>query len=370
MELFRNLSLSAKIISLPLMVTLFLLVLGLTSYFRLEQIGGNVGHIADVLAKETNEATHLMKNVLQKDRLVQTYLKTGDEALVAQFQELEGENQATIARTKDLIRDSDRTRLLEEIVQQNAEYSSAFVSKVASNTRTQIEVSEDLLNNKGPLIEQTLTDIVETAFASQATEVANSAGTTLKEFLLARLYLFKYLAGNSTTDLERVRLQLLATENGFLDMEAVLTSQRHQRWAQVVRTTMQEYSRGVETVASAVQARDQALVEVIDVNGSRIVENTNRLEEAVWADLYKNTDEVKGIVSTTSKTTIGLTLAAALLGMVLALLVGRAITRPLVKMTAVAKRIALGDIDQKIEHRSGDEVGALADSYRDLIGYK
>jgi methyl-accepting chemotaxis protein len=47
----------------------------------------------------------------------------------------------------------------------------------------------------------------------------------------------------------------------------------------------------------------------------------------------------------------------------------RAITRPLSNMANVASGIARGDIDQKLEHHSEDEVGKLADSFRDLTEY-
>jgi methyl-accepting chemotaxis protein len=45
------------------------------------------------------------------------------------------------------------------------------------------------------------------------------------------------------------------------------------------------------------------------------------------------------------------------------------ITRPLAQVQNAAERIALGDINQKVEHRSGDEVGALAESFRSLLAY-
>jgi methyl-accepting chemotaxis protein len=47
----------------------------------------------------------------------------------------------------------------------------------------------------------------------------------------------------------------------------------------------------------------------------------------------------------------------------------RSITRPLAKMTTFANGISLGDFSQPIEHRSEDELGVLADSFRQLQRY-
>jgi methyl-accepting chemotaxis protein len=63
---------------------------------------------------------------------------------------------------------------------------------------------------------------------------------------------------------------------------------------------------------------------------------------------------------------LGVSFVAALS---LSLLVTFSITKPLAKMTHAAARIAEGDVDQEIAHRGGDEIGALADSFRGMIGY-
>jgi methyl-accepting chemotaxis protein len=55
--------------------------------------------------------------------------------------------------------------------------------------------------------------------------------------------------------------------------------------------------------------------------------------------------------------------AAVLLGV----LITRSITIPMNQMTKVADQIALGDIDQNIDHKSGDEIGVLADSFRRMV---
>lgn len=50
-------------------------------------------------------------------------------------------------------------------------------------------------------------------------------------------------------------------------------------------------------------------------------------------------------------------------------LLSRLITRPIGAVTRAAAAIARGDVDQEILHRSTDEIGDLADGFRDLVGY-
>lgn len=53
----------------------------------------------------------------------------------------------------------------------------------------------------------------------------------------------------------------------------------------------------------------------------------------------------------------------------LGLFVTMSITKPMTKMAEAAQKISVGDIEQNIDHRSGDEIGALADSFRQMIDY-
>jgi methyl-accepting chemotaxis protein len=64
---------------------------------------------------------------------------------------------------------------------------------------------------------------------------------------------------------------------------------------------------------------------------------------------------------------ITLVLAGILLGFGLGVYISRSISRPLGLIAEAAKNIALGDVNQKIEYHSGDEVGSLADSFRAVI---
>jgi methyl-accepting chemotaxis protein len=62
-----------------------------------------------------------------------------------------------------------------------------------------------------------------------------------------------------------------------------------------------------------------------------------------------------------------LVVAGVLLGLSLGVFISRSISKPLGLIASVAKRIAEGDVNQKIEYRGGDEVGVLAESFRAVI---
>jgi len=63
----------------------------------------------------------------------------------------------------------------------------------------------------------------------------------------------------------------------------------------------------------------------------------------------------------------GITAAAMVVAIGLALLFARGATRPLIAMQDAARRIAVGDLDQHVDVRSKDEIGRLGDAINQMI---
>ena len=66
---------------------------------------------------------------------------------------------------------------------------------------------------------------------------------------------------------------------------------------------------------------------------------------------------------------VGFVIGAVLIGVFVAFIIARGISKPVSSMAFVAGEIAKGDIDHTIELVSKDEIGGLADAFRQLIDY-
>jgi len=64
-----------------------------------------------------------------------------------------------------------------------------------------------------------------------------------------------------------------------------------------------------------------------------------------------------------------LVVGGVLLGLGLGVFISRSISKPLAQLAETAKHISLGDVNQEVNYRAGDEVGSLAESFRGLVGY-
>lgn len=141
---------------------------------------------------------------------------------------------------------------------------------------------------------------------------------------------------------------------GTPDFDRVATSK------QAIKEVRSEHGRRFMLSLSPVAADETCLschtdLKVGDATGYLGYE---RWADAEYRDLSKG--QIAGIVT-------GI-LTMLLSGVVLSVIVRRT-TRPLLAMASAAQQIAIGDIEQTVDYRSEDEIGALADSFRAMTEY-
>ena len=90
----------------------------------------------------------------------------------------------------------------------------------------------------------------------------------------------------------------------------------------------------------------------------------------VKEDNAKRTAETTNETYRSSRTyMLILIFGGVLVGVGLGYFISRGIAKPVGELAQVANKIALGDVNQNVEYRSGDELGSLADAFRALVGY-
>ena len=102
----------------------------------------------------------------------------------------------------------------------------------------------------------------------------------------------------------------------------------------------------------------------------------------IWSPMYDSEKEILGYVdieftkaylldqaAVTSKAALFITIILVLLVIGLGLFTGHTMTKPVMRLTAIAEKVSQGDIDCDIDIKSNDEIGILADSFRNLVSY-
>ena len=126
-----------------------------------------------------------------------------------------------------------------------------------------------------------------------------------------------------------------------------------------------------------------AAVETIDNMFVQVHENKNRMDNTY----DQLTEEALAVVDVISRIQVGqeekmhsaqassismmiiFLVGAVALGVAIAFVIARGISKPVSNMATIAQEIAVGDINHDIKFTSKDEVGMLANSFRGLIDY-
>ena len=112
-----------------------------------------------------------------------------------------------------------------------------------------------------------------------------------------------------------------------------------------------------------------AMAELDKNVGGKFRESIRKVQQVA----LKETEQLDTESDATARSAFVTLVIALILGVVVAVVLGlmisRAITKPLDEMTHVAEALAEGDLTREVDHHSSDEIGKLAESFRQMIGF-
>lgn len=183
-----------------------------------------------------------------------------------------------------------------------------------------------------------------------------------------------YIITGDRKFLEEFNNQSRHVENDFKEIEALRLSEKEKE----LISDLHAYSDGVRTAALKIfEIEDPAgnpkaieLMKEMDYKyaapaAEKLVELVGFIKEK-RAAASKNAADARFLMNLTI--VIGSILAACI-SIAIAFLIARSISRPIGEISAAAQKISKGELDGDLTVKSDDEIGVLADSFRDMTQY-
>ena len=241
-----------------------------------------------------------------------------------------------------------------------------FMKNLAVIEKNQAELNHvlnDVLNPLGAKLSAQLTDIIKSAMDDSDMSGAANAGIVQEQLMLARLNVGRFLLTNDAKLVDTSEKQFTILQAGLKRLNEVTNDDARQaKVAQIIKER------------PAFVAAFRAAVKVI-AERARLVDDVNT---KLAADMAKtmaemNTKQVTGLVvlkrsadiSIGSTVTFSLAMAgiALALGMIIAWLIGRGVTKPIMALTNTMDVLAGGNLDVDVPGIGrGDELGLMAKS--------
>ena len=127
----------------------------------------------------------------------------------------------------------------------------------------------------------------------------------------------------------------------------------------------------VDTIGSKkALSGERGVLEYLNYRNSEVVGAFQPIELTGWGLLVEiDAAEAYAPLGQAFKVNLVVLLVVAFVVVLLAVFMARTIANPIKVISSHALRLAVGDVDQEITHRSEDEIGGLAESFRMLVAY-
>ncbi|WP_448202640.1 methyl-accepting chemotaxis protein [Azospirillum sp. sgz302134] len=359
MSAFSHLRVGTKITAASAGILVFLIAIGTVGVVALSDARDDFATYR-TLARQTTEVGRTQAAMLEAQLHAKTFLLTGDED-AARKVDARTAAAKQIDEVKELFADPALRQTVEQMGAELHRYQETF-AKILELQGARKE-SVGTLSELGPKMEKALSAIMDSAYGEGDTEGAYLAGMAGRHFLAARVQATRFLTDGTAENADGARAELENARQQGNAMIAKLNGQERRRAAVSFVALLRVFASEFEKVVAATTARDALVSNTLDTLGPTVSERVEQLKDASVRNQSALGAEATATIDTARSMTVGAALAAVLLGLISALLIGRGLSRPIVSMTQAMTRLAGGDraVDVPGLER-GDEIGGMAKS--------
>ncbi|KZN30520.1 hypothetical protein N480_06065 [Pseudoalteromonas luteoviolacea S2607] len=362
-------TLRSKLIAAFSAVMVTLAIIGLISFFALKTASDGFKDYRE-LARDSNLAGILQSNMLMVRMNVKDFLLTGSDKDIQQYSQYFTQVEKLLDDAKREINKPERAAMIVELNKEITQYNQTF--EVIKAYRVQRdEIVNGQLNVLGPQMERELTKLMYNASESNDTQLAYLTGVAMRNLLLARLYVIKYLESNDESADQRVRQEFSQFEQQMDKIELLTTSNASKQMIDQIRSMESEYKQAYQSVHDIIVDRNDKVTNTLDVIGPQFAKLVDDLKLSVKADQDTLGPRLKSDNEyAINKILVTFAIALILSGCVVFILT-RTVMAQLGKdpneLEQIAMAIARGDLDQKYDENKPKGVFKSMLSMRDSL---
>jgi len=338
----------------------FLVVVSLVTGFGLRGAASDFSEYRST-ALQSNYMGRIQANLLEARLGVKDFILNGSDDARERVSQRIATLKEIMQRTTELLAGSEVLAEIEAMSRQVDQYDAAFQQVVEFRDRRNALVAQ--LYELGPRAREALLEIMNSAYADGDPSASYLAGQSLNHLLLARLYANRFLETNEQVHADRAINEMEAFSQAAERMRSELQNPARRGLVSDVVEISGGYRQAFSDVTAVIFARNEVITDTLDRIGPEIAEQA----EVIKLDNLQRQDtlgpEATAAVLSAKWTGIVTSLLAIVIGMLFAVLIGRAISQPIVRMTEAMGVLAKGDLTATVPAVGRkDEIGEMADA--------
>lgn len=361
----KNMTLRFKLMAGFITVLGLLVIVSLIGFAALNKASHGFSQYRE-MARDANLAGRLQANMLMVRMNVKDFIITGSDKDKQQYKEYLGKMEGFLATAQSEINAPGRANKIDQVEEAHVDYNNGFV-KVTTLMDSRNKLVNDVLDVNGPLMEKSLTQIMESAEQDGDTSAAFNSGIAMKHLLLGRIYMAKFLDTNQKDAVDRVHSEFDKVRKYLEILDNELQNPERRRLLGVVTKSKSLYAGAFDSLVDIIFERNTIIRDTLDRIGPEIATKV----EDVKLSIKGVQDEIGPRLQAANKRAVYIiilvSLGALFAGIFLVIVITRSVANQLggdpSEIADVARNIAEGNLvlDFKRSGKSGS-VGV----YRDM----
>jgi len=322
------------------------------------------------MARDTNLSGRLQANMLMVRMNVKDFIITGSDKDIQQYDEYFGKMLGFMKTAQDEIQKPERARLVDSAEEKVSEYGKYF-NQVKQLRAERDNLVNNILNVQGPQMERNLTKILTTAERDNDMEAAFRSGLALRNLLLARLYVIKFLDDNSQASVDRVQKETETLKEEMKILDGSLQNPERRKLLQESVELARTYTEAFNKLTGIIFSRNEIITSKLDVIGPAIANDVEQVKLSVMTDQDRLGPALQAINAQAMTTLVSLTTIALLAAVLTTLFIIRSIMKQLGKDPAelayIAKTISEGNLTLAFDQNAAGVYGHMRTMAGQLI---
>jgi methyl-accepting chemotaxis protein len=324
--MFKNLAVGKKIILGFSSVLVILLVVGLVAFNALNTASDGFTEYRE-MARDANLTGRVQANMLMVRMNVKDFIITGSEKDVEEYHAYQDKMNGFLEEAQKEIQNVKRAEKIDLVETEFQEYEAGF-KKVVDFMKKRDHLYDGVLSVDGVEMERNLSNIMVSAEKDGDIAGAFQAGMALRNLLLGRLYVVKFMESNAQEDVDRMESEFAELEAHLDILDSELQNTERRELLKKVQAKNHEYQEAFKELAATIFARNQVISGTLDRIGPIIAKEV----EDVKLDIKDVQDELgPRLQASNTRSEILITIIGAIalvVGIVLAIVIARGITGP------------------------------------------
>ena len=360
----KSLNLAMKIgLGFGILIVLTITV-SLFSWRGLSILDHGVGDFRNI-AQQTNTVGRIQANMLTAQINVGDFLATGQDGAVKRYRELIDKCRGFITEATKTVTTPELAEKIKAAEEKITRFDSGFAKIVTLRGERDALIAS--LGKLGEGMEKNLSDLMEKAAKTGATHTGYTAGLSIRILLLGRLHVSRFLETGKPADAELAKGDFDQLEPALKDLKDALLRVEWQGQVDEIVKNLADYRAALAQLIVKTMASRALADETLDKLGPEIVE----LTDAINLRFVETQNELSPQLAEESRkatiTVLLVSLIVAVFGIVIAVLLTRALIGPVRKTAAFAETMAGGDFTQKLDIARSDEIGTMAAALNTMV---